>query len=69
MFSHLERVNQSYSQHFFDAILFSLIAFKASMYFFVHALWPDIFEVQGSREIDNLKNILDYKRRKFEESL
>lgn len=63
MFSHLTRVKQGYWDHFFDAILYSFIAFKASCYFFVHAFWPDLFEFNGSREIEYLNNILISKRR------
>jgi|LauGreDrversion4_2_1035121.scaffolds.fasta_scaffold187137_1 hypothetical protein len=63
MFSHLTLVNQTYFEHFFDAMLFSFIAFKAFFYFFVHALWPDVFEFNGSREIEYLNNLLLSKRR------
>ena len=63
MSSHLTRVKQTYWEHFFDAILFSFIAFKASLYFFVHAIFPDLFEFDGSREIDKLNSILGIKRR------
>jgi len=61
-FIHLKYVKQSYSEHFFDAMLFSFIAFKAFFYFFVHALWPDIFEFNGSKEIERLNNLLISKR-------
>ena len=63
MFTHLTLVNQTYFEHFLDAMLFSFIAFKAFFYFFVHALWPDVFEFNGSREIEYLNNLLLSKRR------
>ncbi len=62
-FIHLKYVKQTYSEHFCDAMLFSFIAFKAFFYFFVHALWPDLFEFNGSREIEQLNNLLMTKRR------
>ena len=65
MFSHLTRVKQTYSQHFFDAIFYSFIAFKASAYFFVHAIWPDLFEFDGSNQIANLNTILADKKRQL----
>lgn len=64
-FNHLKYVEQSYCEHFIDAFSYSCRAFKAGCYFFAHALWPDIFEFDGSREIDELNSILVYKRRKF----
>lgn len=64
-FIHLKYVKQTYSEHFFDAMLFSLIALKASFYFFVHALWPDVFEFNGSIELEKLNQILISKRREL----
>lgn len=63
MSSHLTRVKQHYLQHFFHAISYSYMAFKASCYFFVHACFPDLFEFDGSREIEKLNNILVNKKR------
>ena len=66
MSSHLTRVKQHYWQHFFHAISYSYMAFKASCYFFVHAYFPDLFEFDGSNQIANLNAILaDKKRRLF----
>ena len=64
-FNHLKYVEQSYCEHFIHAFSYSCRAFKAGCYFFIHALWPDIFEFDGSREIDELNSILVYKRRKL----
>ena len=58
---HLTRVKQDYWSHFFDAMLYSFIALKAFFYFFVHAIFPDLFEFDGSREIQKLNDILIYK--------
>ena len=65
MSSHLTKVKQTYWEHFFDAISYSFIAFKAVFYFFVHAIFPDVFEFNGSREIANLNNILVNKKTNF----
>ena len=62
-FTHLKYVKQNYSHHFLDTINYSCMSFKASFYFFVHALWPDAFEFNGSREIEKLNELLMYKRR------
>jgi hypothetical protein len=41
------------------------MAFKASYYLFVHSIWPDFFEFDGSREIEKLNAILVYKKNKL----
>ncbi len=64
-FTHLKYVKQTYFEHFIHAFSYSCRAFKAGCYFFAHALWPDIFEFEGSREIEDLNSILIYRRRKF----
>ena len=64
-YHHLTRVKQHYWEHFFDAISYSFMAFKASCYFFVHAIFPDLFEFDGSREIKNLNDILVSKSKKL----
>ena len=62
---HLNDIGQNYWEHFFDAISYSYISFKASFYFFVHSIFPDSFVFDGSREINNLNNILINKKRKY----
>lgn len=64
-FIHLNYVKQTYCEHFIDAISYSCTAFKATCYFFVHAFWPDLFEFDGSREIEKLNDILAYKRKQL----
>jgi len=65
MFSHLRLVKQSYFEHFFDAISYSFMAFKASFCFFVHSIWPDLFEFDGSNLIARLNAILADKKRRL----
>jgi len=62
---HLTRVKQDYWSHFFDAMSYSFTALKASFYFFVHAIYPDLFEFDGSREIHKLNDILVSKSKKL----
>jgi hypothetical protein len=64
-FNHLKYVEQTYFQHFIDSFSYSCKSFKAGCYFCIHACYPDIFEFDGSREIDDLNSILVYKRRKL----
>ncbi len=65
MFRHLQQVNQSYISHFCDSINYSFISLKASFYFLIHSLWPDLYEFDGSNTIKELHNILEEKKRKF----
>jgi hypothetical protein len=64
-FTHLKYIKQTYLEHFIDAISYSFMSFKASCFFFVHAFWPDIFEFNGSKQIEQLNNILVEKRNKL----
>lgn len=62
-FKHLNFAGQTYLQHFRAAMGYSWRSFKASFFFFTHALWPDIFQQTGSREIINLGDELIQKYR------
>ena len=64
-FNHLLFVRQTYCEHFIDAISYSFMSCKASCFFFVHAFWPDIFEFNGSTQIEQLNNILVNKKNKL----
>ena len=64
-FCHLEKVNQNYLTHFNDAIFYSFISMKASFCFFIHSIYPDLFEFDGSQIIENLNNILIEKKKKL----
>ena len=65
MFIHLKQINQSYTEHFYDSMNYCCISFKASFYFFMHSVWPDIYEFDGSKTINDLNTILHEKKRKF----
>jgi hypothetical protein len=58
MFKHLERINKGYFEHFFHAMSYCFISLSASFYFFIHAIYPDVFEFDGSRQIKYLNEIL-----------
>lgn len=53
-FTHLNKVEQTYYDHFRDSIGYSWRAFKSSLCFFVHAIWPDVFVTSGSDTIMKL---------------
>lgn len=57
-FKHLMDTEQTYSSHFFHAMYYSYTSFKASAYFFIHAIYPDFFEFSGSKTIYDLYNCL-----------
>ena len=58
MFKHLERINKGYFEHFFHAMSYCFISLSASFYFFIHAIYPDVFEFDGSRQIRYLNEVL-----------
>lgn len=60
-FKHLSFANQSYFQHFCDAIKYSFMSFKASFCFFVHSIWPDIYIKSGSEIVHELSGIIKEK--------
>lgn len=60
-FKHLSFANQSYFQHFCDAIKYSSMSFKASFCFFVHSIWPDIYIKSGSEIVHELSGIIKEK--------
>lgn len=64
-FLHLKLINQSYLDHFNDAMYYSFISLRSSFYFFVHAIWPDLFVTDGSREIYELNRNIFNKRSKL----
>ena len=65
MFEHLKKVKQTYLEHFQDGTTFCYLSLKASFYFFIHALWPDIYEYNGSKTISHLHMIITEKKRKL----
>ncbi len=62
---HLKFVRQCYFEHLVDAFGYSLSALKASVYFFIHGLVPDLFEFDGSEQIQNLNTVLTNKKLKL----
>jgi len=63
--SHLLKVKQTYIEHLYDALYYSYLSFKASICFFIHSLFPDLFEFDGSRIVKELNNILEEKKAKL----
>jgi hypothetical protein len=57
-FKHLQETEQTYLFHFINAMHYSYTSFKASLYFFIHAFYPDFFEFDGSKTIYELYNRL-----------
>jgi len=60
-FNHLHFIGQTYTEHFSDSMNYSWISLKSSFYFFVHAIYPDIFITSGSKNILNLSHIIQKK--------
>ena len=59
-FNHLTIVNQTYFQHFRDALFYSAVCFKLAFCFFVHGLYPDVF-VNSSIELSRLNTLIKMK--------
>lgn len=53
-FHHLQQINQTYLQHFGNALSYAFVCQKASLYFVVHALFPDAVVNDGSNQIKKL---------------
>jgi hypothetical protein len=62
LFRHLEDVDQTYGEHFKDAMHFSWCSFKCSLKFFIHALLPNMFKTDGSREVMELNETIREKK-------
>lgn len=54
MFSHLRREKCTYYNHFLRSMSFCIRSLQASFYFFIHAIYPDVFQYSGSRIIRNI---------------
>ena len=55
---HLQFAKQTYIGHLKDSFYYSFRSFKASFYFFIHGIFPDIYTYTGSEEIYDLNNII-----------
>lgn len=62
-FNHLNFMRQSYFFHFKQSIKYSFLAWKASFYFFIHAIYPDIFQHTASDIIVGINDeiLMTYK--------
>lgn len=67
--SHLKENNQSYWGHNKDALEYSRASFRASIYFFIHAFFPDRYTTKGSREIAKINNTINMKKDRLNEYL
>jgi hypothetical protein len=65
MFYHLKKVNQNYIEHFRDSFTYSLLCLRASFYFLIHSLWPDLYEYDGSLTIRKLIHYIEEKSNKL----
>jgi len=63
-FHHLREQRLSYCQHFSQAFHFAWLSWKASLYLFCHAFYPDVFEHKGSQEIGRLYSEMMQKLKK-----
>lgn len=53
-YQHLQKINQTYFQHLQNAFSYATQCQKASLYFMVHAIYPDIFVDNGSTTVKRL---------------
>lgn len=51
---HLQQINQTYFQHFKNALTYSFICQHASVCFVIHAFYPDVLVQTGSKLIESL---------------
>lgn len=51
---HLNEQNMTYSHHFIRAMNLSIKSGLASFFFFIHSIFPFIFETEGSKRISLL---------------
>lgn len=51
---HLVQVKQTYKEHFCHSMVFAFESMKASVCFFIHAIYPDVFQRSGSEIVKNL---------------
>lgn len=58
-FKHLRDLNVSYNTHFKHSMSYSLQSLKASYYFFIHAIHPDVYKDNGSLSVQKLNNKLN----------
>jgi hypothetical protein len=59
--SHLQFANQTYFEHLKDSMKYSWKSLKASFFFFIHGIVPDVYTDAGSVEIHKLETIIQHK--------
>ena len=59
--AHLEDAKQTYFQHMKDCLKYSFISLKATVYFLVHGISPELFVTSGSEQIFELNELLEKK--------
>ena len=64
-FRHLDEIRQSYIEHMKDALTYSFMAGKATICFFIHAIYPDIMICDGSETIRSLYLLIEEKKRRI----
>lgn len=55
---HLKNRNMTYVEHFNHAIYLSKESLKASVYLFIHSLFPFVFENNGSKIINSIHKLV-----------
>ena len=66
-FEHLHFVNQSYWIHFRHSMGYSVKSLACSVIFFIHALWPDLFQRTGSDIVAQLNDKMQSTRQHVQE--
>lgn len=64
-FNHLSDLNVSYTTHFKHSMYYSIMSLKSSYYFFIHALYPDVYVTSGSDTIKKLHNIISENKSNY----
>lgn len=62
-FKHLKKNKETYICHIKDSWYYGIICFKLAIYFFLHGIYPDIFE-NTSIELSRLLTIIKMKYNK-----
>lgn len=64
-FHHLKELNVSYTTHFKHSMYYSFTSLKSSYYFFIHAVYPDIYVTDGSETITKLHKVISENKKKY----
>jgi hypothetical protein len=68
-FRHLKEKRLSYCEHLTHAFYYSFASCKAAIFFFIHGLYPDVFETAGSDTLREVIHRLDGSITKKDKSL